>query len=405
MGMSNKYKISRKDDYLQLAEMKRGIMRDNNWKEDFYFLYTELLKHPSLIDDAQRKNRFDELYYSKSEGLSSFDSFINEATELTMFFHDGHTNIEVPYTTQDRCIPLHCMWDEQDSDNLILSEEYEEIPANAKIIAINGISVSEIILRLSQRIPHENMYLVKSRMLAYPYQNYHLFSEMNLKWLFGLKENYDISFLVNGKIIKKQCAPTYYDGLLDFADENDFISYKIQDNKMILSLNACILNDKYKMVLETAAKLCSDQEITSFVLDLSHNMGGNSAVIDEFIKYTNVDTFKRYEMIDYSSGEAKKLTSRDESVKNLRKPICFPAEMYCKVSQHTFSSARTFAVTLKDNGIARIIGTPTGGKPNSYGMPRRLQTPNYKLRFRVSTSYFLRPNDDLDDAITLEPDE
>ena len=236
----------------------------------------------------------------------------------------------------------------------------------------------------------------------YPYQNYHLFSEMNLNYLFGKKEKYDISFQVNNKIVKKQCSIEKYDGFLDFADDSNFITYEIQGSQMIMHLNACIYNEKYKLTLKRAAQLCKEKQIVSFILDLSQNMGGSSAVIDEFIKYTDIECFKRYEMIDYSSGEAKQITSRKDLVRNQRKTICFPSDMYCRVSYNTFSSARTFAVTLKDNGIARIIGTETGGKPNSYGMPRKLQMPNSKLRFRVSTSYFLRPDDTKDDAVTLD---
>ena len=74
------------------------------------------------------------------------------------------------------------------------------------------------------------------------------------------------------------------------------------------------------------------------------------------------------------------------------------------VSHDTFSSARTFAVTLKDNGIAtKITGSPTGGKPNSFGMPQRFKTPNYGIPFRVSRCLFMRPNAIGDCEIALFP--
>lgn len=37
--------------------------------------------------------------------------------------------------------------------------------------------------------------------------------------------------------------------------------------------------------------------------------------------------------------------------------------------------------------------------------PRKLQMPVSKLRFRVSTSYFMRPDASKDDAVTLEADK
>lgn len=372
-------------------------------KEDLKYMYTALRRHPSIIVGERSEEHLTELYRSKVDEICSYDSFIDAATELTCFFQDGHTNIEVPYSLEDNCIPLCCEWDEKGM-KLVLSREYEEVPAKAEITSVNNITMENLILLMAKRIPHENIYLVKSRMVMYPYQNYHLFSEMSLKYLFGDKKEHIIAFSVNGKNIEKRCCLKKYNGFLDFADDDKFIDYEIQDGKMILHLNSCIFNEKYKTTLEKIAQLCQEQKIQSFILDLSQNMGGNSSVIDEFIKYTNVENFRRYEMTDYSSGEAKVITDRHKLVENQKKSICFPADMYCKVSCHTFSSARTFAVTLKDNGIARIIGSETGGKPSSYGMPKKTQTPNNKLRFRVSTSYFLRPDDSEDEAATLEMD-
>ena len=58
------------------------------------------------------------------------------------------------------------------------------------------------------------------------------------------------------------------------------------------------------------------QNIKILVLDLSENMGGNSAVIDAFIKHTKTDEYRRYEMIDYSQGGAEYISRRTDIVKN-----------------------------------------------------------------------------------------
>lgn len=385
------------------SESRKGEDMDvSGLREDYDFLCTALMKHPSILVDGQMKRDFTELCQSKASEIDSYDSLIDAATDLTVFFQDGHTNIELPYSEQDFCIPLRCRWDGHGS--LVVDERYGGIPAGTCITDVEGIAVEDLVSLMSQKIPHENRYLVQSRMIAYPYKNYHLFSEMNLKYLFGEKTGYDISFLSNGERIAKQCCLERYDGFLDFPDDSDFIAYEIHGNKIILYLNTCILNEKYRRTLESLAQICTERQITSFILDLSRNMGGNSAVIDEFIAYTDVENFRRYEMTDYSSGEPRQVTSRQEIVRNKRKPIRFPSNILCRVSCHTFSSARTFAVTLKDNGIARIIGRETGGRPNSYGMPRKFQMPVSRLRFRVSTCYFMRPDAARDDALTIEID-
>lgn len=83
----------------------------------------------------------------------------------------------------------------------------------------------------------------------------------------------------------------------------------------------------------------------------------------------------------------------------------YPTKIYCRISHTTFSSARTFAVTLKDNAMAQIIGRPSGGKPTSYGMPERYETPFSHIRFRVSRCLFLRPNEYADKEMSLYSDE
>ena len=379
-------------------------MTGDKLKQDFDYVYNVLKKHPAILADEQKSVQFDKLYQGKKEKQFTYDYLIEAMTDLTTFFRDGHTNIELPYTCNDYCLNIPCKWSEQECDVLVLSEKYEDLSVNTGIFAVEDKNVNQIIELLSKRIPHENKHLVKSRMINYPYKNYHIFSEMNLTWLFGKKESYEITFVINGQKIKKQCKLTIYDGFLDFNEDCDFVSYEICDKTAILSLNSCIFNEIYKSNLEQLAYLCQQNNVSSLVLDLSKNMGGSSTVIDEFISYVNIDNYRRYEMIDYSSGEPKYVTRRNEFVVNQKKKILFPSDIYCKVSYDTFSSARTFVVTLKDNGIAKIIGTETGGKPNSYGMPKKFMTPNYDIKFRLSRCMFLRPNEKGDEDITLIPD-
>ncbi len=379
-------------------------MTDIKYKMDLEYLYHALQKHPLLITDEHQKECFEQLYFSKKCEKYDYNSFIDAATELTAFFHDGHTNIEIPYTSESRCLRLLCCWNEKNANELLLAKRYDDIPEDSRIVEIEGMTINNVINIISRRIPHENIFLVKSRMIKYPYINYHIFSEMNLRLLFGKKDKYTLSFFLNDKIIKKEIPLSFYDGFLDFLSDEDFLSYEIWDKAVIMHLDSCICNEEYKETLKKLAYICKEKQIASFILDLSRNMGGNSAVIDEFISFTDTEYFRRYEMIDFSSGEAKYITRRQDLIKNQKKDVLLAKQIYCKISHHTFSSSRTFAVTLKDNGIAQIIGHETGGKPNSYGMPQKMKLPESAIRFRVSRCCFLRPNADMDAAITLAPD-
>ncbi|MBR3683273.1 MAG: hypothetical protein IKL78_00185 [Lachnospiraceae bacterium] len=379
-------------------------MGANDYKEDLEYLYSALITHPSIMRGEKNAAELESLYLTNCERVHDYVSLIDAATELTVFFCDGHTNIEIPYTVNDLCLNLKCCWDGVKCNNLIMEEGYEDIPERARIMSVEGMPIEELVEALANRIPHENIYLVKSRMTSYPYQNYHMFSEMNLKRLFGAKETYSVTFASDGKLVKKDIPLKSYDGFLEFAPDEEFLAYEINDDTVIMYLRSCICNEKYKQTLREVAALCNTKNISRFVLDLSDNMGGDSSVIDEFIKYTKVEKYRRYEMTDFSSGEERKITNREEVVENQKQDFLLPEKIFCKVSHHTFSSARTFAVTLKDNGIATILGLPTGGKPNSYGMPKKMSMPRTGIRFRVSRCSFLRPDASRDEEIALMPE-
>src|SRR4030095_104897 len=61
--------------------------------------------------------------------------------------------------------------------------------------------------------------------------------------------------------------------------------------------------------------------------------------------------------------------------------------LYCLIGGETFSSGIWTANDLRKLG-AVLVGSPTGGKPNSYGKVATLQLPNSLLQVGYSTRYF-----------------
>ena len=100
--------------------------------EDYKYVCNVLKQHPILVEKI-KKFQFCKLCECLQSSVHDYDSLLDALTEVTMFFHDGHTNIELPYTTEDRCLKLPCRWE---GERLVLCESYMDIPVDTEISAI-----------------------------------------------------------------------------------------------------------------------------------------------------------------------------------------------------------------------------------------------------------------------------
>jgi hypothetical protein len=103
------------------------------------------------------------------------------------------------------------------------------------------------------------------------------------------------------------------------------------------------------------------------IVDVRFNGGGNSAVIDPL----------------------------KNGLKKRRWPV------YVLIGAGTFSSGQLNAIELRRELHARLVGEPTGEKPNGYGEVRPLTLPNSQLRMQYSTKFFRLSKGD---PAALEPD-
>jgi len=74
------------------------------------------------------------------------------------------------------------------------------------------------------------------------------------------------------------------------------------------------------------------------------------------------------------------------------------------ISPNTFSSASDFAVTMRDNRLALLIGQPISQQPTSFGDRLIFDLPESKLSASVSFKMFYRPDASKDQEPTLYPD-
>ncbi len=363
-----------------------------------YFLYLFLKMHPAyLIEKSQIESI---LLSSPSDDLTD----IEKITKFTSQLNDGHTNIEIPFSSKTKCINAIGKWK---NETLCITDVHgQNLKRQDEILEIEGKSASEYLHFLSSQIPHENKFLLNSRSCRYPYENYNLFSAINL-WRFVNKKTDSINFTIirNGEQMQLEEPITQYDKTLQFIDNikvNTF--YFTPQNIGVLLLYTCSYDNYTKKLLNDFFSMVKAKRTKKIILDLSQNMGGNSNIIIEFLKYICIDKYKGYHVLERKDDNIICLQNRNKYIyNNCYSTNNFKGEIFCNIGNDTFSSSRMFATILKDNNIAVLTGEPCGGMPSSYGAPYKFNFDNH-LRCRISTRLFLRPNSNFDSDKTLIPD-
>lgn len=374
----------------------------NYYLEDYEFVIDTINNiHPLALEEFPVS--FTNQIISSEKKISDKRTLINALSKTTTSLMDAHTNIELPFSKNDFALNFSCRWYE---DCLYVISDNKFLKSGDKIVSINNILLQNYFEYLTAYIPHENQNIIRSRTTQYPYQNYYLFSALNLQNYFGNITEYIIGYERDDNFCQTKATLQEYNGSCDFVDLNDFISLYYIDNIAFIRMDECKYNQEYVDKLNEYFKDISDKKVSKLVLDLSENMGGNSNVTQEFLRHMDVKNYYFYEIYirDDHSEIVRNVSKRDCLIENDRyRENLFSGDLYCLISNTTFSSARIFATVLQDNNIAKLIGENSGGKPTSFGAPTKFTTPNNNIKFRISARKFYRPDINKDADLFLVP--
>lgn len=173
------------------------------------------------------------------------------------------------------------------------------------------------------------------------------------------------------------------------------------------------------------------KEINTLVVDLQYNSGGNSALgnvllswlkpfgeIEQYsadvrISELMLERYPYYKEFTYDGkplelGRVYSAPTFDQNrevkssgnisqdstyhVLNLDPERLFKGEVIFIQGKDTYSSATLLLTTARDNGIGKIVGEPSGGRPSHYGDILFCTLPNTLITATVSHKHFIRPN-------------
>lgn len=358
-------------------------------EEDLAFMYEAVKEnHPCYLDGSGIDADFDSAYEEARKKLTSAENITvaklwEIGAEMYCSLQDGHTLITC-----------------YNSKQLL---EQERLSAGS-FVSVDGIPREELLSRFKAVFPCEptvEFYVDFMLDEALKYESWSI--------LLGIDTADGITAEIQTENGIETVEFTFgYPDLTNAADaaenEESFFSYEFYEDKSaaVFKLDECIVTDGYKNALEEFFRQVREKNISRVAVDLRENGGGNSMVINEFMKYIDVESYYVFGGSVVRSG-SRLIENKPNPEKNKKSKYAFSGELYALTSNYTFSSAMNFAVTISDNKIGRIIGEIPGNKPSHYGDKLTFQTPNAKLLCSTSFKKFYRADRSKDD-IPLIPD-
>lgn len=354
---------------------------------------------PSDIESAFQKA------VSKVVGeIRTVGEFYLLIAELMALFEDAHTTSRI----QSEILPLTVK---------IIDGRFYVLPSPEiattrlyKIVSVGGVPIEEIYQNTVKTISAENDYWRN-----YIFENTGL-SRVNLTLLGAEIDNGLIEVIIEDDN-EKITLLAGFRGLPQGSNQIFDYSINTEESYAHFILKSAEYSNAFKDFLDIMFKDIQDNNVENLILDLRGNAGGNLAIIDEFLSYIDVE---RYSTFQSATIRLSKEASRQKgylgrkgvfqvpiksSIENEKETsLSFDGDIYVLTDNGTFSTATSLATILSDNGLATLVGQPTGGMPTSFGDPIYFQLPNSKIHYRISHKKFTRANEEKRYVNSLYPD-
>ncbi|MBY0010046.1 S41 family peptidase [Paenibacillus typhae] len=389
------------------------LINPEQMQQDLDFLVKTIGEvHPSLINGwSSEQKQVIESAYSKIRKPQSDAEFYFIANEIVSLMHDGHTNLYWELENL-RFLDLPLFWAR---DGLVVKDNRGNLHTGDIVTAIGGRSIDDLEQELAAIIPAENNQWIRvqgTTLLRVEALLRHLGLVSNNRVAITVKRgtaSITEAFTLTDKLTHKEYNP---------YPENDVpFSYTFEDNLSlgIFQLNTCENTRKYQVTVQQFFDEVKARGIQHVAVDLRSNGGGDSSVIEEFLSYTDVESYYGYGSLMRYSPELQQARGAEQNSgyavnERTLNPVLmktlypYKGKLYLLTSAHTFSSANMFAVIVQDNGLGRIIGEATGNQPSSYGDILTFQLPASGIHFQVSFKKFTRSSPERDPADSLQPD-
>jgi hypothetical protein len=355
------------------------LSREDKWREDLKYLFVELPKRHKNLFFKITRHQFDREVSGIIESVPKLsDSEIKLALRrLTAMIGDPHTRISY---NVDKTYPVALY---QFSDGVFATATTEEYKSalGAKLIRIGETDIENAIEAVRPFVIFENEWRFKQQ---FPY--YLTDPEMlRLLKILPSADEGDFTFDDgNGNHFVVKLRPVSTRAGIKFIAPFDsppgktplylrnperyyWYEYLPDSKTLYLNYRRCsnMPLQPFNRFASALLKFMDENPVERMVIDLRLNVGGNSTILDPFIKALSK-----------------------------RRDVNQSGKLFALIGRGTFSSGCLNAIRLKRETKAILVGEPTGQRPNSYGEVKAMTLPHTKLRVQYSTRYFKTMDED-----------
>jgi hypothetical protein len=354
-----------------------GGSRDERWREDIRLLTERISSgHPNFFTQTS-KERFQSAVEAALGAVpeKADHEVIVEMARLAAMGGDAHTSVSLLQpATRFRLFPLR-MYRFSDGWHVISAPEGALRALGARIVAIGDVSIDAAVERVGAVVSHENEgWLAQNAagLLVCPEVLHALGLGVSIdRARYRLRDAAGQEFILevtpaavalHSLHPARPVNPWYQRN----ANLNYWIAWLPESRTLYLKYNVCrdapllSIADLARSIVE----LGTTETVERLVVDLRNNTGGDSQV------------FRRLaQAIGPHPAFQNAVTS---------------GKLFGIIGRQTFSSGMIAAADLLEAG-AKLIGEPTGGRPNWYGEVTGFTLPNSALLVSLSTRFVALP--------------
>jgi C1A family cysteine protease/C-terminal processing protease CtpA/Prc len=373
-----------KEDTLSAQQMKR----------DVDFIVEWILNHqPVAVETGYTKEQQEiiDMVYENIKTPKTEKEFYLLINRLFTMMNDGHTNMHYR-SDHENYLNIPFVWLEE---GLVVNKCAQKYLKGDKVLSIGGKTPHELEKMLKEQISCENQYWIRACAPDV------LTREMFLKYFNLANDNgtVDIEIKREGKeLIFKEPLENTISSFM-FSQPAKWKEWHIEKNNNMGYFRfdewpTGDMLEELKKEMDKFFKEVAEKHIDNIVFDIRKNPGGCAGILNYLLTYLDTNTIYVEEYEEYIN-----LPKVDDN-------LLFKGNTYVMTSNESYSCSVFGTMILKDNGIAKTIGEPTGENPafNRHGEGSDGKLPETGWSFMMTSYKPQRPMDKNETESAIFPD-